>query len=110
MTIDRAKVLLCQMYLPHFDEEESQALTIAINSLCELRELREENYHLKCELQSIGATIDLLEKEIRENAIYKFATTLIPRLKDAIHTKEIDSITNLINDVVKELKTGEDEW
>ena len=109
MTIERAKILLCQMYLPHFDEDEKQALTVAINSLGELKELREENYHLKCELQSIGATIDLLEKEIRENTIYKFATTLIPRLTDAIYPKDVESMTNLINDVIKELKSEEVE-
>lgn len=33
MTIDKSKVLLCQMYLPQFDEEEKQALTMAIEAL-----------------------------------------------------------------------------
>ena len=98
------------MYQPSFDEEENKALTVAINSINELKELREENYHLQCELQSIGATIDLLEKEIRENAIYKFATTLIPRLTDVIHQEDVKGVINLINDVIKELKTEEDGW
>lgn len=40
MTIDKAKVLLCQMYLPQFDEEEKQALTMAIEALEELKEAR----------------------------------------------------------------------
>lgn len=42
MTIDKAKVLLCQMYLPQFDEEEKQALTIAIEALEELKEFSKE--------------------------------------------------------------------
>ena len=48
MTIDRAKVLLCQMYLPQFDEEEKQALTMAITALEELKEykLKEFQCHL----------------------------------------------------------------
>ena len=35
MTIQRAVILLCQMYLPCFDEEEQEALTMAINALQE---------------------------------------------------------------------------
>lgn len=48
MMIDRAKVLLCQMYLPQFDEEEKQALTMAITALEELKEykLKEFQCHL----------------------------------------------------------------
>ena len=41
MTIDEAKVLLCQMYLPQFDEEEKQALTMAIEALEELKAYHE---------------------------------------------------------------------
>ena len=35
MTIQRAIILLCQMYLPCFDEEEQEALTMAIEALQE---------------------------------------------------------------------------
>lgn len=35
MTIQRAIILLCQMYLPCFDEEEKEALTMAIEALQE---------------------------------------------------------------------------
>lgn len=41
MTIDRAIVLLCQMYLPCFDDEEKQALHMAIEALEEKREVEE---------------------------------------------------------------------
>ena len=41
MTIDEAKILLCQMYLPQFDEEEKQALTIAIQALEEIQTYRD---------------------------------------------------------------------
>ena len=43
MTIDRAICLLCQMYLPQFDEEEKQAITKAIEALEEVRALKEKN-------------------------------------------------------------------
>lgn len=33
MTCERAIILLSQMYLPHFDEEEKEALDMAINVL-----------------------------------------------------------------------------
>jgi hypothetical protein len=39
-------------------------------------------------------------------AINEFANTLIPRLTDAIYPKDIESMTNLINDVARELKAG----
>lgn len=39
-------------------------------------------------------------------AINEFANTLIPRLTDAIYPKDIESMTNLINDVARELKEG----
>ena len=40
MTENEAKVLLCQMYLPQFDEEEKQALNMAIQALEENQEYR----------------------------------------------------------------------
>lgn len=42
------------------------------------------------------------------NAIDKFVNVLIPRLTDAIYQKDVESMTNLINDVAKELKAGAD--
>jgi len=51
MTIDRAKILLCQMYLPQFDEEEKQALTKAIEALEKVQKYKE----------LIGLTVEQLE-------------------------------------------------
>lgn len=42
MTIQRAVILLCQMYLPCFDEEEQEALTMAIEALQEKEKQNEE--------------------------------------------------------------------
>ena len=50
--------------------------------------------------------IVLTEQEIRAKAIDEFASTLIPRLTDAIYQKDVESMTNLINDVATELKAG----
>lgn len=50
---------------------------------------------------------DRYEKEIRNKAIDKFANILIPRLTDAIYQKDVESMTNLINDVARELKVGD---
>ena len=41
MTIDEAIMLLCQMYLPQFDEEEKQALTMATHALEEVKSYRD---------------------------------------------------------------------
>lgn len=46
------------------------------------------------------------EKEIRAKAIDGFANTLKSRLTDAIYQKDVESMTNLINDVARELKEG----
>lgn len=39
-------------------------------------------------------------------AIDEFVNTLMPRLTDAIYQKDVESMTNLINDVARELKEG----
>ena len=47
MRNDRAVCLLSQMYLPHFDEEEKEALTMAINAIQKTERLREDlKYYL----------------------------------------------------------------
>lgn len=40
MTENKAKILLCQMYLPQFVEEEKQALTMAIQAIEEIQQYR----------------------------------------------------------------------
>lgn len=38
MTKERAVILLCQMFLPCFDEEEKEALSMAIDALQDKKE------------------------------------------------------------------------
>lgn len=45
-----------------------------------------------------------IAQESRNKAIDEFANALIPRLTDAIHQKDVESMTNLISDIVKELQ------
>lgn len=56
MSENEAKILLCQMYLPQFDEKEKQALTMAIQALEEIQEYR-----------AIGTVEEL--QELKENHI-----------------------------------------
>ena len=72
MTIDKAKVLLCQMYLPQFDEEEKQALTMAIEALEELKEykLKEFQCHLARE-EGITIGYNKAIDDFAEQFIYK---------------------------------------
>ena len=52
-----------------------------------------------------------LLSEERNKAIEEFVNTLIQRLTDAIYQKDVESMRNLINDVARELKAGdENEW
>ena len=50
---------------------------------------------------------DRFEKEIRAKAIDEFVSLLIPRLPDAIYPKDVEGMTNLINDVAEELKASD---
>ena len=45
--------------------------------------------------------------EEQSKAIDKFVSALVPRLTDAIYLKDVESMTNLINGVARELKEGE---
>lgn len=90
-----------------------------------LRHLRDFTENFKDELEQYSeiGTIEefkALKKEVElyrnldktnfsdgyAKAVDEFATTLIPRLTDAIYQKDVESMTNLINDVVRELKAG----
>lgn len=55
-----------------------------------------------------ASSFEELVDNARAKAIDKFASTLIPRLTDAIYQKDVASMTNLINDVARELKEGAD--
>ena len=52
--------------------------------------------------------IEYHDNEIIAKAIDEFVNTLTPRLTDAIYQKDVESMTNLINDVARELKAGEE--
>lgn len=52
MTIQQAIILLCQMYLPCFDEKEKEALTMAIEALQE-KEMREPGSTARLNLVSV---------------------------------------------------------
>lgn len=84
MKENEAKILLCQMYLPQFDEEEKQALTIAIEALEEKQQYSEigtvediRNTHLLCEVFSNAVrdytTIGTIEelKALKEKSMVK---------------------------------------
>lgn len=43
MTENEAKILLCQMYLPQFDEKEKQALTMAVEVVEKIKDVKEQN-------------------------------------------------------------------
>ena len=59
------------------------------------------------EIAEVSVTeLDVMFKEVRKNTIDEFANTLMPRLTDAIYQKDVESMTNLINDVARELKVG----
>ena len=62
MTENEAKILLCQMYLPHFDEEEKQALTIAIQALEENQNLKDNGAFTSVELAQLAAMQMRLKK------------------------------------------------
>lgn len=61
----------------------------------ELKKLRAENAHLYCEIQAIGATMGMFEKEIRNQAIKEFAK----RLKEMYPIMENDLF--IVNDVLQ---------
>ena len=47
-----------------------------------------------------------IAQESRNKAIDEFANTLISSLTDAIYQKDVESMSNLINDAARELKDG----
>jgi hypothetical protein len=69
MTNNRAVSLLSQMYLPHFDDEEKEALTMAINAIQTTERLRENlKYYLDANEENGIVHIPkfVVEKRIKE--------------------------------------------
>lgn len=77
----------------------------------ELKNIREENAYLHCEMQAIGATIDMLEEEIRNRAIDDY----VERLKETYKPcKEADNyiytvVCRRFDDIAQQLKAGDDD-
>ena len=97
MTIDRAKILLCQMYLPHFDEEEKQALTMAIEALdfkhmCDFTEEESKSY---------SEALDRMFKPIGVN-IYNLLDDSIVNIDKKSYDKAIDDFANFLHKKAKE--------
>ena len=106
----------------HFGElYELGALLDSIPLLEELEKLREGRNEIpiatitfsKKDLQKMVdekiKDIKLDIQAIRNKAIDDFTEALIPRLTDAIYQKDVESMRNLINDVVEQLKAGIEE-
>lgn len=52
------------------------------------------------------AQIELDIQGIRAEAIDEFVSALVPRLTDAIYPRDVEGMTNLINDVAEQMKAG----
>ena len=76
LTDNRAVCLLSQMYLPHFDDEEKEALTMAINSI-------QECTRQKTEIEQKDIEIDILirKKESLRDEICELQSE-VERLKE----------------------------
>lgn len=58
------------------------------------------------EIEALCMAKDCLKEKV--STIDAFVNTLIPRLTDAIYQKDVAGMTNLINDVARELKVGDE--
>lgn len=64
-------------------------------------------YDVEGEDKELSNLMEEHDKEVRTKAIDEFVSALVPRLTDAIYPKDVESMTNLINGVARELKEGE---
>lgn len=60
-------------------------------------------HHISGNCDAWGCEMQTLE-DYRNKVIDEFAEELKGRLMDAIHQKDVESMTNLINDVAREVK------
>ena len=93
----------------------------AIGTVEELKELKAENAYLQNEMQSIGANMDLFEKEIRAEVIDEFAETLKEKYEEhnfdlCLRQNDYYSYSNscmlfesYIDEIAEQLKAGEIE-
>lgn len=81
-----------------FEQIYDRGVIIGLRDVIEKWEERRKNAeHEDCALSC---------EEIRNKDIDEFVNTLMPRLTDAIYQKDVESMTNLINDFARELKAG----
>lgn len=76
----------------------------AIGTIDEFKALKEKNETLKALYEDARKEGSHLIARERAKAIDEFAEELKGRLMDAIHQKDVESMTNLINDVAREVK------
>lgn len=70
----------------------------------ELKELREKNETLKALYEDARKEGNHLLKHERNKTIDDFVEAILQRLTYAIYQNDVQSITNLINEVAEELK------
>ena len=111
-------------------ESEIEALCMAKDCLKEIQQYKElgtieeiteqlKDYKLSLKMKELNAKhlpkleevthkLELLTEceKSYNSAIDDFVNTLKSRLTDAIYQKDVESMTNLINDVARELKAG----
>ena len=80
--------------------------------LIQLLHLAQHNYSSLLWFYNNATNVNIKElsrlTKIQEaNVIDEYANKLIPRLTDAIHKKDVGSMTNLINTVAEQMKGGE---
>lgn len=90
----------------NFDDLETRGFNEIVICLEELQTLKEKDKP-NCK-DCAGCTIWKCDcSNERARAIDEFVSSLIPRLTDAIYPKDVEGMTNLINDVAEELKASD---
>lgn len=80
---------------------EPQVFIEIAQALEELKALKEKSFF------NFDSPIVRIDEKSYNKAIDEFANTLTQRLTDAIYQQDVEGMTNLINDVARELKAGD---
>ena len=119
---DSVAYLETQEEYAYYIEPHRQAITACeqlAEWLEELKKLREGRNEIPIATitinnEALQKMVDEKVKEIefdiqgiRNKAIDDFATALMPRLTDAIYPKDVEGMSNLINDIAEQLKKGD---
>lgn len=111
MTIDRAikrEQAKAEEYRAMSSEENAEIAEINIRCSKYHEQLAEWLEELKEMWKSQGQVRDFWYSEGYTKAIDDFTDALIPRLTDAIYQKDVEGMSNLINDVAEQLKGRKD--